>query len=53
MVDEVPTGAPDFAFPLSGTSDSDLTASLNPALTRGAGENPLSVESLCPHRKIC
>ena len=31
-VDEVPTRAPDFAFPLFIASDSDLTANLSPAL---------------------
>ena len=47
-MDEVPTRAPDFVFSLSIATDSDLTANLSPALTRGAGECSLSVGSRCP-----
>ena len=43
-----PTRVPDFVVPLSITSDSDLTANQSPALTRGAGESIMSVESRCP-----
>ena len=47
-VDEVPTQAPDIVVSLSDASDSDLTANLSPALTRGAGVGTLSVGSRCP-----
>ena len=47
-MDEVPTQAPDFIVSLSIALDSDLTANLIDALTRGAGEDPLSVGSRCP-----
>ena len=47
-MDEVPTQAPDFVVSLSGSSDSGITANLSLALTRGAGESRMSVESRCP-----
>ena len=47
-VDEVPTQAPDFGLSLSVASDSELTANLIDALTRGAGEDTVSVGSRCP-----
>ena len=47
-MDEVPTQAPDFVVPLSIALDGDLTANLSPALTRGAGDSRMSVESRCP-----
>ena len=51
-MDEVPTRAQDFVVSLSIAFDSDLTANLSLALTRGAGECPLSVGSRCPRRKF-
>ena len=50
-MDEVPTRAPNFVLSPSVVPDSDLTANLSLALTRGAGEYPLSVESRCPRLK--
>ena len=47
-MDEVPTQAPDFVVSLSNALDSDLTANLSPALTRGAGGSRMSVGSSCP-----
>ena len=51
-MDEVPTQAPDFIVSLSIALDSDLTANLIDALTRGAGEGTVSVGSRCPRRKF-
>ena len=51
-MDEVPTQAPDFIVSLSIALDSDLTANLIDALTRGAGGGTLSVESRGPRRKF-
>ena len=41
-VDEVPTQAPNFSFPLSTAPDSDLTANLSPALRAAR------VNAVCP-----
>ena len=47
-VDEVPTRTPDFVVSLSISFDSEITAKLSLALTRGAGECIVSVGSRCP-----
>ena len=48
-VDEYQTYSPSRSvFSLSIALDSDLTANLSPALTRGAGGGTLSVGSRCP-----